>query len=262
MEIRGAVAVVTGASSGIGRATAHAFARNGAAVALAARRVHLLEKVAHEIEAAGGRALAVGCDVASGEDVERLEREVESAFGRCDVLVNNAGVPGGGAFADLSPEQVDRVVRTNFLAVLTCTKAFLPMMLRQGRGHIVNIASLAGRHAVPGAAIYSATKHAVVAFSNSLFQELRPHGLLVTTVNPGLVETEGFPQKGTDPRLVMKPERVADVIVGIVRSGKAPEVSIPRWAGALESFRVLTPGPYRWAVGRILKSRHRPQPAP
>ncbi|MEX1046345.1 MAG: SDR family oxidoreductase [Actinomycetota bacterium] len=262
MEIRGAAAVVTGASSGIGRETALEFARAGASVALAARRIDRLEEAAREIESAGGRALVVGCDVTLRDEVERLAREVRDSFGRCDVLLNSAGVPGGGEFTKLSFEQVESVVRSNLLSILMCTKAFLPMMLEAGRGHVVNIASLAGRHAVPGASVYSATKHAVVAFSNSLNEELQSKGVLVTSVNPGLVRTEGFPMVGTDPRLVMEPARVARVIVDVVRKDKAPEVSIPRWAGSLETFRILTPGPYRWAVRKILRRRHRPEPAP
>ncbi|MFN2589350.1 MAG: SDR family NAD(P)-dependent oxidoreductase [Actinomycetota bacterium] len=256
MELRGAVAVVTGASSGIGKSTAEAFAAEGAAVILAARREDRLQSIAVDIEAQGGRATPMACDVSEWSHVQRLAKHVRSEFGRCDVLINNAGIPGGGHFADLSIEDVERVVRVNYLGVLYGTKAFLPMMLEAGRGHIVNVSSLAGRFAVPGAAVYTSTKHAVVAFSEALHFELSPLGILVTAVNPGTVATEGFPhrdmaKKGS--RFLMQPDRVADVIVKVVRSGKAPEVSVPRMVAALQVFRLLAPPFYRFALQRAVK---------
>jgi short-subunit dehydrogenase len=124
-------------------------------------------------------------------------------------------------------------------------------MLKRGRGHVVNVASIAGRYAAPGAAVYTATKHAVIAFSESLYYDARPHGVLVTAINPGFVSTEGFPQWHLPQRLVMKPERVADAIVKIVREGIAPEYTLPRWIGPLQAFRVLTPPLYRWGIRKI-----------
>jgi len=237
MDLRGAVAVVTGASSGFGELTAMGLAREGASVVLAARRVERLESLADRIRRRGGRALPVRGDV----------------FGRCDVLVNNAGIPGGGRFEDLSIGAVERVIRVNVLGVMYCTKAFLPTMLEQGRGHIVNVASLAGRFAAPGASVYTASKHAVVAFSEALYYELAPRGVLVTTVNPGFAATEGFPQTNMRPWMVMRPERVARVIVDVVKEGRAPEVSVPRALGAMQAFRVLTPQLYRWGVRTVSK---------
>lgn len=261
MDLREAVAVVTGASAGIGRATALALAGQGAVVALAARRLDRLREVAAEIEASGGRAEPVRCDVSVRPDVEALRDEVERRFSRCDVLVNNAGVPGGGPFAELTMERIEEVTRINYLGVLYCTKAFLPLMLREGRGHIVNVASLAGRYAVPGQSVYTAAKHAVVAFSESLSYELAPRGILVTVVNPGLVATEGFPHTDKDPRLVMKPERIARVIVDVVRKGRGPEVSVPRWMSLFQAVRVLAPRLYRFGVrrtaGRVRQTQRR-----
>ncbi|HCP62323.1 MAG TPA: oxidoreductase, partial [Actinobacteria bacterium] len=184
VRLRDGVAVITGASSGIGEATARAFVREGAAVVLSARREDRLRALASELSSGGGRAVAVACDVSERAQVEALADRVKTEFGRCDVLVNNAGVPGGGPFAEMSMDQAELVTRINYLGVLYGTKAFLPMMLAAGRGHIVNVASLAGRFAVPGSSVYSATKHAVVAFSESLHYELSPRGILVTTVNP------------------------------------------------------------------------------
>jgi uncharacterized protein len=255
LEPRDAVVVVTGASAGIGRATATAFAREGSRVVAAARREDRLKTLVDEVERRSGTAVAVACDVTDPEQVEELRRRVREAFGHCDVLVNNAGVPGGGPFAELSMEQIERVVRTNYLGVLYCSKAFLPMMLEAGRGHIVNVASLAGRYAVPGSSVYSSTKHAVVGFSEALDYELAPRGVRVTVVNPGLVATESFPHRDAIDRgrRVMEPDRVARVIVDVVRRGKAPEVSIPRWLASFQAVRVLAPPLYRFGLRRATR---------
>jgi short-subunit dehydrogenase len=253
VELRGATAVVTGASAGIGEATALAFARRGTRVVLAARRLDRLEELAARIQRHGGTALAVRCDVGEPEQVAALPVVVREAFGGCDILVNNAGIPGGGDFADLSLGQIEKVVRVNLLGVLYGTRAFWPMMTAQGRGHVVNVASLAGRFATPGASIYTATKHAVVAFSEALNVSSRRHGLLVTAVNPAFVPTEGFPDAGRPSIVTLTPERVAEAIVKVVREGIAPQYSIPRWVAPLEAFRVLTPPLYRWAVDRIAR---------
>jgi len=251
VRLRDGVAVITGASSGIGEATARAFVREGAAVVLSARREDRLRALASELSSGGGRAVAVACDVSERSQVEALAERVRTEFGRCDVLVNNAGVPGGGPFAEMSMDQAELVTRINYLGVLYGTKAFLPMMLAAGRGHIVNVASLAGRFAVPGSSVYSATKHAVVAFSESLHYELSPRGILVTTVNPGLVRTEAFPH--SDAKRVMKPERIAEVIVEVVKEGKAPEVSIPKWLSALQLVRLVAPPAYHFGMRQAVK---------
>jgi short-subunit dehydrogenase len=254
VDLRGAVAVVTGASAGIGRATAVALAAEGASVVLAARREPLLLELAGEIADGGGQALSVQCDVTSWEQVDALRNRVENDLGRCDVLVNNAGVPGGGRFDDLSMEQIERVVRTNYMGVVYCTKAFLPMMLAARKGHVVNVASLAGLFPVPGSAIYSSTKHAVVAFSEALYFELSDRGVLVTSVNPGLVRTEGFPQRERTKGLrVMRPEVVADAIVEVVRSDTGPRRAVPRWIAAFQGIRVLAPPLYRFGVRRAMR---------
>lgn len=260
------VAVVTGASSGIGEATARALAGMGATVVVAARREERLRDLAREVRDAGGRALPVRCDVTDPQDVAALRGEVEGSLGRCDVLVNNAGIPGGGRFADLTVEQIDLVTTTNLRSVLWCTKEFLPLLLASG-GHVVNVASVAGRYAVPGSSVYSASKHAVVAFSEALYHELAPLGVMVTVVNPGLVETEGFPMTDIKDhpqlgRLVMRPERVAEVIVDVVRRRRGPEISVPRWLGGFQALRVLVPPAYRAAVRRAVGARGRGTPAP
>lgn len=259
MELRGAVVVVTGASSGFGEVTARRFARAGSSVVLAARRLQRLETLAAEMTSRGGTALAVGCDVAELDQIHALRNVVVDRFGRCDVLVNNAGIPGGGRFEDLSEAQIERVMTVNALGLLRCTKAFLPIMIERHTGHVVNVASLAGRFATPGAAVYTASKHAVVGFGEALYHELHALGIAVTTVNPAFAATDTFAGRGPG-FLRIDPDRVAETIVGVVRAGGPPEISIPRWVRPLEAFRVLTPSLYRWGVGRAVR-RFAPTPA-
>ena len=256
MNLDGKVCVVTGASAGIGEAAARAFAREGATVVLTARREERLREIADEL---GESTSWVRCDVTRLDDLQGLREAVETRHGRCDVLVNNAGVPGGGPFEGLTLDQIRTVTETNYVSVVVATKLFLPLLLGS-KGHVVNVASVAGRFALPGASVYTAAKHAVVAFSEALYYELASRGVAVTVVNPGLVETEGFPHDKlkSDPRFrlfVMSAERIADAIVDVVRRRKGPEVMVPGWFAPLQAFRVLTPPLYRAALTRIVGNR-------
>lgn len=260
MDLRDTNVVVTGASSGIGEATAMAFARRGARAILVARRGDRLDALAARIEQAGGRAIAWTCDVTDLARVEKLPGLVNELTGRpADVLVNNAGLAGGGRFLELSHDRIDEVVRVNLLGVMHVTRVFLPGMLERRHGHVINVASLAGRFAAPGAAVYTATKHGVVAFSESLDVSTRRQGVLVTAVNPGYVPTEGFPATNRPSLLTLTPERVADAIVKVARDDISPEYSVPRWAAALQLFRILTPPLYRWGLG-VGDRRYDPRP--
>lgn len=185
------VAIVTGASSGIGEATARALAGEGAAVVLAARRSRRIEALKEEMEGEGGKALAVETDVTDRDAVRRLAEEAKETFGRIDILVNNAGLMPLSYVKNLHVDEWERMVDVNIKGVLFCTAAVLPVMLEQGSGHIVNISSVAGRRAFEGGAVYCATKFAVRGFSDGLRLELAPqHHIRVTTIEPGAVDTE------------------------------------------------------------------------
>jgi NADP-dependent 3-hydroxy acid dehydrogenase YdfG len=189
-DLSGQVVAVTGASSGIGEATALACARAGAAVALAARRVERVEELAQRIVAAGGRAVAIGADVGEEEQAGEFVRRAHSELGRLDVLVNNAGVMLLGPIADAPTEEWRRMIHANVFGVLYCTHAALPLMREQGSGHIVNVSSVAGRFARLGSGVYNLTKWGVGAFSESLRQEAVALGIRVTLIEPGAVATE------------------------------------------------------------------------
>lgn len=246
---------MTGASSGIGEASALAFAKAGARVVLAARRTQRLDAIVDRIEKSGGRALAATCDVTEPDQLRTLRAVTEQAFGPTDVLVNSAGMRGGGEFAKLDYERIEEHVRLNVLGVLYGTRAFLPGMLARGKGHVVNIGSLAGRFATPGNAIYGATKHAVVAFSEAMDYETEGRNVHVTAVNPGFVDTEGFPQGDLPSWVVLKMRTVTDAILKVVREDIAPEYSVPRWLSPFQLFRVVTPPLYRWGIRRVRRAR-------
>jgi clavulanate-9-aldehyde reducatase len=188
--IEGRVAAVTGASSGIGEATALALARAGAAVAITARREDRLRALAERIEEEGGRALAHPADIADERQARGFVEAAYEHLGRLDILVNNAGLMLLGPIEGADTEGWRRMVEVNCLGLLYCTHAALPIMREQGSGHIVNLSSVAGRFARAGAAVYNLTKFGVNAFSEGLRQELVPHGIRVTVIEPGFVDTE------------------------------------------------------------------------
>ena len=189
-NIRGKVAIVTGASSGLGESTARHLAARGAKVVLAARRTDRLDTVVAEIREAGGEAIAVATDVAQRADLEKLAAATVEAFGRIDVLVNNAGVMPLSPIDKLKVDEWDRTIDVNIKGVLYGIAAVLPRMQAQGSGHIVNVASIAGlKGFTPIGTVYSATKHAVRAISEGLRVEMGNSGVRVTIVSPGAIES-------------------------------------------------------------------------
>ncbi len=189
-DLSGRVAAITGASSGIGEATAVALAGAGAAVTLAARRSDRIEELAKKIEADGGRALAIETDVGDEQQANAFVRDTKEQLGRLDILVNNAGLMLLGPVIGSDTEEWRRMVDVNLLGLLYCTHAALPIMGEQGSGHIVNVSSVAGRFANFGSAVYNLTKFGVNAFSEALRQEVAPASVKVTVIEPGFVATE------------------------------------------------------------------------
>jgi clavulanate-9-aldehyde reducatase len=233
-QLDGRVVAVTGASSGIGEATARACAAAGADVALAARRTERIERLAQEIEAAGGRALALPTDLADAGQARAFVAGAAERFGRLDALVNNAGVMLLGPFEEDEPESWRRMVDVNVLGLLHCTQAALAVMREQGSGDIVNVSSVGGRVADAGAAVYNLTKFGVTAFSEALRQETRGSGIRVTAIEPGTTATElrshnrpEVRQRLTESSAGVVPLEAADVANAVVYAlAQPPHVSV------------------------------------
>ena len=193
MELKGKVALVTGASSGIGAATALKLAAQGVKVGLAARRTAKLQALVNKVEAAGGQALAIEMDVVDLESVKSGVSKLVSAYGGIDIVVNNAGLMPISDVETLKVDEWHRMVDVNIKGVLNSTAAALPHLKQRGSGHIINMSSIAGRKVFAGLSIYCATKHAITAFSEGLRLEIAPkHKIRVTCIQPGAVDTELF----------------------------------------------------------------------
>ncbi len=212
MRLREQVAIVTGAGRGIGRAVALAFAREGAAVALAARTASELELVAAQIRSRVGRALTVPTDVTQETSVAALVDRVLAELGKVDILVTAAGVATFGPLVDTKTEDWDRMVAVNLRGVFLACRAVLPPMMRQRRGTIINIASVAAKRPIPGSGAYAAGKHAVLGLTLVLAEEMRPHGIRVGALSPGAVDTplwDAVPNAPERSRM-LRPEDVAE----------------------------------------------------
>jgi NAD(P)-dependent dehydrogenase (short-subunit alcohol dehydrogenase family) len=188
----GQVVIVTGASAGIGEATARRLAREGARVVLAARRKEKLDALKQEIAAGGGSATAVAADMTSPEDRERLVRETMSVHGRIDALINNAGYGHRGPVELVPVESIRQNFETNLFSLIALTQLVIPIMRGQGGGRIVNVSSVAGKVARPLSSVYDSTKHALEAISDGLRGELAPFGIKVVIIEPGFIITEFF----------------------------------------------------------------------
>ncbi|HEV8457924.1 MAG TPA: SDR family oxidoreductase [Methylomirabilota bacterium] len=253
----GRVAIVTGASSGIGEATARLMARAGMRVALCARRKDRLQRLAGEIQAAGGQASVHPLDVTDATGLRWMVDEVLGQWGRIDVLVNNAGRGLAATFEQTTAEEFRALLELNVLAVFTATQAVLPVMRRQGRGHIINVSSVVGRRGVPYRSAYSATKFALGGLSEALRVELTGTGIAVSLIYPIGTATEfhtAEPQKVPWRRVgpMQTAERVARAILRCVRRPR-PEV-YPYWpARILAVLSVVAPRLVDLGMRRVLR---------
>jgi short-subunit dehydrogenase len=243
---RGKTAVVTGASSGIGRLFALRLASEGARVALVARREGELRQLAGEIEGQGGHALVLPCDVAERAQVFAAAEQALATFGAIDVLVNNAGYGHHRRFLDWDLDDMEHMLRVNFLGTLYWTKALLPQMVTRGTGWIVFVASVAGKLGVPEESAYAASKFAMVGLAEALSIELEDAGVHVLTVCPGTINTPFFDAEALERmppvarRMMIEPERVVDATIAALARGKH-EITVPGFIAASYLVRVLAP---------------------
>jgi short-subunit dehydrogenase len=226
-DLRGTTAVLTGASRGIGVFIARALAKEGVNLSLAARSEVELEAVRTEMAALGVKAIATKCDVTNAEDRARLLERTESELGPVDILINNAGIDPATRFETVDPDDLVRTLDVNLIAAMLLTRSVLPGMLERERGHVVNIASGAGKVGVAYAVAYATSKHGLVGFTNSLRSEYDKSPVGFSVVCPALVSETGMYARWEDegvkaPKIVGRasPQKVADVVVSCIRKNR------------------------------------------
>jgi uncharacterized protein len=247
----GRVAVVTGASSGIGAEIARLLAVRGDLCVLLARRADRLEALAEEL---GGEAEP--CDVSDRAAVDAVAQRILERHPRIDLLVNNAGIPGRTTFLDGDPERIEQLIRTNYLGSIWCLRAFLPGLRAAAPSDVVNIVSVSGVVAGPPSGPYSASKHAQLAFSRTVAAELYGEKIRVHTVKPGFTETEGFPQSWLPSRVqrvVIGPEEVAAHVLRSLDAGRG-ETTVPWYYGPISPLQDAMPNVFTRVLGRIAKA--------
>ena len=210
--IEGKIVVITGASSGLGEATARHLSLRGATVVLGARRLDRIDALAAELAGRGKKAIAVQTDVTQRAQVRHLVEAAVAAYGRIDVMINNAGLMPHSPLERLKVDDWDRMIDVNLKGVLYGIAAALPHMQRQKSGHIINVSSVAGHKVRPGGAVYSATKHAVRALSEGLRQEVKPYNIRTTVISPGAVATE-LPDSITEADVAESVRKIYEVAV-------------------------------------------------
>jgi short-subunit dehydrogenase len=253
MRLEGSIALVTGASSGIGRALSPLLAARGASLALAGRDAAALAEIA---ERTGGQPLTA--DLASPGGAERLAGLVLERFGRVDLLVNNAGAGWAGDLVAMPLETADRMVALNLVAPVRLTRLLLPGMLERGSGHLVYVTSIAGATGVAREAVYAATKAGLATFADSVREEVAGSGVTVSVVVPGVVDTPFFDRRGSaydrSWPTPIRPERVARALLRAISSDRA-EVFAPAWARVPARLKGAAPGVYRRLALRFGQAR-------
>jgi NADP-dependent 3-hydroxy acid dehydrogenase YdfG len=210
--IKDKVVVITGASSGLGEATARALSAQGARVVLGARRADRIQALARELTGGGGTALALTTDVTDRAQVRKLVDAAVREYGRIDVMINNAGLMPQAPLERLRIDEWDRMIDVNIKGVLYGIAAALPHMMQQKSGHFINVSSVAGHKVGPGSTVYAATKHAVRALSEGLRQEVKPYNIRTTVISPGAVDTE-LPQTTTEPDTAARIRKVYEIAI-------------------------------------------------
>lgn len=233
------VALVTGASSGIGASVARRLAREGFRLVIGARREEQLGTVAQELRGAGAQVLDLPLDVRQRDSIAAFVAAAKERFGRVDLLVANAGIGGGGRMARMTDEEIAAMVETNFLGVVHAVRSVLPDMLARGRGQIIVIASIAGAIPIPGLVLYSATKAGLIGLCTGLRREVGHKGVAVSAILPGFIATEMTQQQGVGMRMP-PPTIVADAVMRLWRS-KARQAVVPRWYRILVAFSRIAP---------------------
>lgn len=258
MDFQGKIVVITGASSGIGAMMAQTLASRGAVPILMARSEKKLAKTASQINRPHGVYLL---DVTSGEQVTRTMERVIAEHGRIDILINNAGYGVFEAFIDADLSEIENMMNVNYMGIVRCTKAVLPHMLKQGGGHIVNIASMAGKIGSAKSSGYSASKHAVLGFTNCLRQELVGTGVHLTAINPGPIDTPFFDRADPTGQYVnnirwfmLKPEQVVLKVLAAIER-RTPEVNMPFMAAFGVKLYQLFPRLFDRIAYRLLNKK-------
>jgi NAD(P)-dependent dehydrogenase (short-subunit alcohol dehydrogenase family) len=252
MEIQDKIAIITGASSGIGAATARELAHRGAAVVLAARRAEQIDALTSEIEQQGGRALAVPTDVRQRAEIDRLVQATLDTFGRIDILINNAGIGAGKPLLSVDDATLQQVVDVNLLAPARCVQAVAPHMRKQGSGVIVNIGSVAGELGTLGP--YSATKFGLRGLNDTLRRELRNDNIDVILIAPGFIRTSMT--EGIKRVPMPGPEVVARTVAQAIQRPRR-KIFVPRYYALFAYIAKLMPRLTDWLIGSAAYRRFR-----
>ena len=260
MDFKNKVVLITGASSGIGKQTAIEFAKLGSSIILVARRKNKLEQVENELKQFNVNTLVCACDVSKKDQVEELSKIVLQKFDSIDILVNNAGFAIYGSVSDLSIDEIESQMETNYFGMIYCVKNFLPLMLKKKSGHIVNVASVGASFSVPGVSSYCATKFAMLGFSEGLKHELYGTGVGLTVVSPIMVRTPLFEHPSFtnfskfSTGVSLSSETVAKTIIKASNSSRL-EIVVPSVVRAVIWFKQTFPFLINPIIGRIFRKQ-------